>query len=106
MTDKVPEEVEKLWTELPKERAQLDAECTQEVVEQDVTWCQEVMSSVLDATAKKIRICPRSKRWWNADIKERSRTVLRERRRRLNSEEAARVKVEVRKLLWQSKSML
>jgi len=51
-------------------------------VEQEATWCQEAISSVLDATAKNIRIRASSKRWWNTDIKDRRRTVGSERRRR------------------------
>jgi len=70
MMEEDGEAAEKLWMELAKERTQLDAECTEVEVEQEAAWCQETMSSVLDATAKKIRICARSKRWWDADIKE------------------------------------
>jgi len=80
MTEEDAEAAEKLWMELAKERTQLDAECTEDEVEQEAAWCQGAMSSVLHATAKKIRICARSKIWWNADINERRRTVVRERR--------------------------
>jgi hypothetical protein len=38
-------------------------ESTEAEVEQEAAGCQEAMSSVLDATAKKIRICSNSKRW-------------------------------------------
>jgi len=48
---------ETLWAELAKERAHLDAECTEEKVEQEAAWCQEATSSVLNAMAKKIKIC-------------------------------------------------
>jgi len=89
--------------ELAKERIQLDAECTEDEVEQEAAWCQETMSCVLDATGKKIRICARSKRWWNAAIKERRRTVGRERRSRQHSEKAARAKAELQNSIWQSK---
>jgi hypothetical protein len=61
------------------------------------------MKSVLDATAKKIMICTRSKRWWKADIKERRRTVGTERKRRWNPEETTLVKEEVQMLTAQSK---
>jgi hypothetical protein len=71
MTVRDMEEAENLWMELAKERAQLDAECTEHEGEQETAWCQEAMSSVLDPTAKQNRICATSKRWWNADIKER-----------------------------------
>ena len=103
MTEKDVEAAGKLWAELAKERAQLDAEYTVDKVEQEATLCQKAMSSVLDATAKKIRICATTKRWWNADIKERRRTVGRERRRRWYSEEAARAKAELEKSIRRSK---
>jgi len=39
MTEKDAEAAEMLWIELLKERAQLDAECTEDEVEQEATWC-------------------------------------------------------------------
>jgi len=57
MKEEDSEAAEKLWANLAKERAHLDAECTEDEVEQEATWSQEVMSSVLIATAKKVRIC-------------------------------------------------
>jgi len=57
--------------ELDKERTQLDAEYTEDEVEQVAACCQEAMSSIFDGTAKKIKICARSTRWWKADIKQR-----------------------------------
>jgi len=75
MTEEHLEAAEKLWRELAKERAHLSAECTADEVEHEAAWCQEAMSSDLNATAKKITICTRSKRWWNADIKERRKTA-------------------------------
>jgi hypothetical protein len=56
-----------------------------------------------NATAKKIRICARSKRWWNADIKERRRTVGRERRRRRHTDEATRATAQLQMSIRQSK---
>jgi len=103
MRGKDTEAAEKLWMELAKKRAQLDAECTEDEVEQEAAWCQEAMSSVLDAMAKKIRFCARPKRWWNANIKDSRRTVGREGRRRRNSEEAARSKPQLQKSIRQSK---
>jgi len=97
MTEEDAKAAEKLWMELAKERAHLDAECTADEVEQEAAWSQEAMGNVLDATAKKIRICAKSKRWWNADIRERRKAVGREKRRRRNSEEAAKAKAEFQK---------
>jgi hypothetical protein len=88
MTKEDAKAAEKLWMELVKERADLDAECTADEVKQEPTWCQEAMGKVLDATAKKIRICAKSRSCWNADIRERRKAVGMEKRRRQNSEEA------------------
>jgi len=60
------------------------------------------MSSVLNATAKKIRICTRSKRWWNADIKARRKAVGRD-KRRPNSVEASSAKAKLQQSIRQSK---
>jgi hypothetical protein len=99
------EAAEELWRELAKERAHLGAECTADQVEHKAAWCQEAMCSILNVTAKKIRICARSKRWWNADIKERRKAVGREKKRR-NSGEAARAKAKLQKSIWQSNSKI
>jgi hypothetical protein len=103
MTEEDAKAAEKLWRELAKDRAHLDAECTADEVEREAAWCQEAMGKVLDATAKKTRICPRSKSWWNADIRRRWQAVRREKRRRQNSEEAAKAKAELQESIRQSK---
>ena len=105
-TEEDAEAAEKLLMELAKERAQLDAECTADKVEQEAAGSQEAMGNVLDTTAKKIRIFPRSTRWWNADIKKRRNAVGREKWRRWNSEEAARAKAELQKSIRQSKIIM
>jgi hypothetical protein len=101
MPEKDVEAAEKLSMELVKERAQLDAECTEDEVEQEAAWCQKAMSSVLHTTAKKITICARSKERWNADIKEIRRTVGRERRRKRNSRPTSQAKAVRQKAIWQ-----
>jgi len=106
MTEEDAEAAEKLWVELAKERAHLDGECTEDKVEQEAAWCQEAMSSFLNATAKMIRICPNSKWWWNAHIKERRQAIGREKRRRWISEEATRAKAELQKSIRRSKSQM
>jgi len=57
------EAADKLWTEQARERAHLNAECTEDEVEQQAAWCQEAMSIVLAATVKKISFCAKSQRW-------------------------------------------
>jgi len=91
MTEEDVKAAEKLWMELEKERAHLDAECTADEVEEDGTWCQEDMGNVLDPTAKKIRICAKPKTWWNSDIRDRSKEVRSEKRWGQTSERAGHV---------------
>jgi len=81
-TEEDEEAAKKLWMELAKKRAHLEAACMEDKVEREVTWCQETLSEVRDITAKKIRICAKSKRWWNGDIQPRRKTLGQEKRRR------------------------
>jgi len=79
MSQEDKEQAEKLWKERGRGRAYLGVESTGHNVESETEWCQEVMGKVLDASAKKIRICARSKRWWNGEIKEMRSQLGRER---------------------------
>ena len=106
MSKEDEEPAEKLWRELERERACLGKECTGDNVEREAVWCQEALSKVLDAKAKKIGICPRSKRWWHSEIKERRSALRREKRRGRRSEVAARAKAELPKSIRQSKSRM
>jgi len=55
------------------------------------------MGNVRNAKVRQIKICAKSKRWWNADIRERRQAVGREKRTRQNSEEDAKPKAEFQK---------
>jgi len=106
MTEEDVEAAEKILAELARWRAHLGAEWTEDEVEQEAAWSQEAMSSILNATAKKIRICAKSKQWWNADIKERRNAVGREKERWQILEEAARGKAELQMSPRLSKSQI
>jgi hypothetical protein len=91
------EAAEKLWKDLERDRAHLGEECTGDDVEREAEWCQAILCNVLDAKAKKMRICARSKWWWNGEMKERRSALGREKRRGRRSEAAARAKAELEK---------
>jgi len=55
-TENDPDAAETLSMELTKERAQPDAQCTDDDVEQVAAYSQEALSGVLDPTGLKIRI--------------------------------------------------
>ena len=97
---------EKLWKELEGRRARLDEECTGDKVEQEAEWCQETLSKVLDAKAKKMRICAQLKRWWNGEINERRSALGREKRSGTRSEAAAHSNAELQRWICQSKSRM
>ena len=97
---------EKLWKELEGQRACLDDEFTGDEVEWEAEWCQEMLRKVLDAKAKKIRLCARLEGWWNGEIKERRSASGREKRRGRRSEAAAHAEVELQRSIWQSKSRM
>jgi hypothetical protein len=91
--------------ELAKEQAHQDAACTQDEVEHEATLCQETLSKVLDIAAKKFRICAKSTRWWNGDVKARRKTLGQEKRRRgRHSEGATLAEAALQKSIRKSKS--
>jgi hypothetical protein len=69
---------DKLWKEREGQRARIDEECTGDEVEREVECWQEMLNTVLDAKAKKMGICPRSKRWWNGEIQAKRSALGRE----------------------------
>jgi hypothetical protein len=53
MSTEDQEAAEKLWWELERERAHLGEECREDDVEREAECCQETLSNILDAKAKK-----------------------------------------------------
>jgi hypothetical protein len=97
MSQEDVEAAKELWKERPKEMAHLGAEIMGDEVESEAEWCQEALSRVLDATAKKITICALLKRWWNGEIQEKRSQLGREKRRRRRSAATAQAKAELQK---------
>jgi hypothetical protein len=97
---------EALWRERAKAGPYLEAESPGDEVESEAEWCQEALSKVLDATAKKITICAHSKRWWNGEIKEKRSQLGREKRRRRMSVPTAQAKSELQKTVWRAKDTM
>lgn len=89
----------KLWRERARGRAYLGVESTVEDVECEAECCQEALGKVFDATAKKIRICARSTRCWNGEIKERKSELGRGKRRKRRLTATAQPKAELLRLI-------
>ena len=81
-------------------------ESTGDEVESEAEWCKDTLSMVLDATANKIRICARSKRLWNGEIKEMRSQLGREKGRRHRSAATAQAKAELQKSIRRETGMM
>jgi len=54
MMEEDTQDAKQLWMELAKDRTYLDRGCMEDEVEQDATWCWEVLSRVVDFAANKM----------------------------------------------------
>jgi len=100
------EQVEQLWRERARGRVYMGAESTGNNVKSEAEWCQEALSKVLDATAKKIMIYAWPKRRWNGEIKERRSQLGREIRRRRKLAATAQAKPELHKSIRRAKDRM
>ena len=74
------EEAKQMWQSNAEQRGLLDDICLAAEVEEEAIWVQETLTAVLDQYAKPVRVTPRSKRWWNRDVKEARETYCQARR--------------------------
>ena len=58
-----------MWQSNAEQRGLLDDTCLAAEVEEEAIWVQETLTAVLNQYAKPVRVTPRSKRWWNRDVK-------------------------------------
>jgi ribonuclease HI len=63
------EYAKRMWQANAERRGLLDDACSVTEVEGEAVWIQETLTAVLDQYAKPVRVTPRSKRWWNRDVK-------------------------------------
>jgi hypothetical protein len=70
MDEEKREEAKKYYIERSEDRRYLDNTCTKEDIEAEAKWLEDVITDVLDRNAPRMRVCRRSKPWWNMEIKE------------------------------------
>ncbi|EED14170.1 reverse transcriptase, putative [Talaromyces stipitatus ATCC 10500] len=56
------------WNELAKTQPRLTDSTSTEEVEREAEWIERTLTEVLNKYCKLIRVCARSKRWWNSEI--------------------------------------
>jgi len=106
MSQEDTEQAEKLRRERARGRAYCGVESTGNDVESEAECCQEALGKVLNATAKEMKICAQSKRWWNGEIMEMSSQLGREKRSRRRSMATAQAKTELQKSIWRAKDRM
>jgi len=87
-------------------RAYLGVESTDDNVESKAELCQEVLVKILNATAKKIRICARSTRWWTSDVKGMRSQLGSEKRSRRRSAARTQAQVNLQKSIQRAKDRM
>jgi hypothetical protein len=80
MTQDAKDEAEQLWLEAGRSRAILDNFSFCEDIESETKWTEETFTKILDQKARRIRLCARSKRWWNETIDAKRKAVSRAKR--------------------------
>jgi hypothetical protein len=58
------------WHTYAEQMNQLSDTCSTHDLASEATWVQETLTVVLNQHAKPIRVNPRSKRWWNQEIRD------------------------------------
>jgi hypothetical protein len=58
----------------------LTDECTIEQLYSETEWLEGIITETLDGYALKVRVCKRSKPWWDEDIKEKRKSAERKKR--------------------------
>jgi len=69
------EKAEKYWEDKSSERPVLTEESSGEELQKQAEWIQRNFVNHLNRCSKKVKVCARSKRWWNEEIAENRRIL-------------------------------
>jgi hypothetical protein len=81
MSEDDKDEAELLWLEASETRPILDDFSFCEDIESETLWIEESFTKILNQKARRIRLCARSKRWWNDTIDAKRNAVSQAKRR-------------------------
>jgi hypothetical protein len=112
MSEDDKDEAELLWLIASETRPTLDDFNFCEDIESETLWIEETLTNILNQKARWIRLCARSKCWWNDTIDAKRKAVSQAKRRQHESGGADRLraarkamKTEIRKAkreMWQN----
>jgi hypothetical protein len=112
MSEDDKDEAELLWLTASETRPTLDDFSFCEDRESETLWIEETLTNILNQKARRIRLCARSKRWWNDTIDAKRQAVSQAKRRQHESGGADRLRAarkamkteirEAKREMWQN----
>jgi hypothetical protein len=104
------EKAQKDWKDKSSERTVLTEESSGEDLQKEAEWIQWNFANHLNRCCKKVKVCARSKRWWNEEIAENRRILgsLKRARRRgeATQQQVRKQRSNVRRIIRQSKTKM
>jgi len=104
------QKAKKYWKDKSSERPILTEESSEEELQKEAEWIQRNFANHVNRCCKKVRVCARSKRWWNEEITENRRILgsLKRARRRgeATQQQVKKQRSNVRRIIRQSKTKM
>jgi uncharacterized protein involved in tolerance to divalent cations len=69
------EKAQKYWKDKSSKRPVVTEESSGEDLQKEAEWIQRNFANHLNRCCKKVKVCARSKRWWNEEIAENRRIL-------------------------------
>jgi ribonuclease HI len=104
------EKAQKYWKDKSLKRPVLTEESSEDELQKEAEWIQRNFANHLNRCCKKVKVCARSKRWWNEEIAENRRILgsLKRARRRGEAmqQQVKKQRSNVRRIIRQSKKKM
>ena len=68
------------WARSTQNRHIIDNSCTQQDLDEKVSWTESLLTNILNTHCKTIRVTPFSKKWWNKEVAEAHKIWAREKK--------------------------
>ena len=86
LTTEQEKNMEDQWKAITEERPVVSASCSREELDLEAQCISDTLSQMFDHNCKPLRICARSKRWWNEDVNQ-ARSQYKTQRRKFQTQE-------------------
>ncbi|KAI0996243.1 hypothetical protein K3495_g11936 [Podosphaera aphanis] len=86
LTTEQEKNMENQWKAIAEEHPAILTTCRREELDLEAQWISDILAQMFDHNCKTLRICARSKRWWNDDVSQ-ARSQHKAQRRKFQSQE-------------------